>query len=216
MSRRDAPDDDAPDDGDAEDAVDDPAALVDENPDESDPDESDPDEPDLDEPDPDEPEPDIDPGEVLFYEPGGSWWVVAIGPVLVGAVLILEIAGPGQVHWPVMLIFGAIIFGFSIVQVIAARRHVSVELTETTLRQGTKRIALDDIARVYPANHAGDAQKWESARALGELAGVPRRRKGVGLKMSDGSLAQAWARDVDRFRTELTEAHQAVKLGLTD
>ena len=156
----------------------------------------------------------IDPGETLYYEPGGSWWVVAIGPLLVGAVLAMEIAGPGQVHWPIMLLFGGIIFFFSIVQVIAARRHVSVELTETTLRQGAKRIALDDIKRVHPANHTGEHQKWESARAIGELAGVPRRRKGVGLTMSDGSLAQAWARDVDRFRSELSEAHHAVKLGL--
>ncbi|MFC3243088.1 hypothetical protein ACFOJ6_12855 [Gordonia humi] len=43
---------------------------------------------------------------------------------------------------------------------------------------------------------------------------MPRRRKGVGVKLSNGRLAQAWARDVDRFRTELTEAHLAVKMGL--
>ncbi|OPX16697.1 hypothetical protein [Gordonia sp. i37] len=155
-----------------------------------------------------------DRGEVLFYEPGGSWWVVAIGPVLIGAVLAMEISGPGQVHWPVLIIFGLIIIGFSVVQVIAARRHVSVELTELTLRQGVRIIALDEIDTIYPENNGPDAKDWESARALGELHGVPRRRRGIGLKLADGSLAQAWARDVQRFRRELTEAHTAVALGL--
>jgi hypothetical protein len=32
--------------------------------------------------------------------------------------------------------------------------------------------------------------------------------------MANGKLAQAWARDVERLRIELTEAHLAVKMGL--
>ncbi|MEP9390672.1 DUF3093 domain-containing protein [Gordonia sp. VNQ95] len=154
------------------------------------------------------------PGEVLFYEPGGSWWVVAVGPVLIAAVLGMEIAGPGQVHWLVIGIFGLIVVGFSVIQVVAARKHVTVELTETTLQQGTKILALADIDEIHPANNGSEHQKWESAPALGELHGVPRRRTGVGVTLADGSLAQAWARDVERFRNELTEAHLAVKLGL--
>lgn len=153
-------------------------------------------------------------GEVLFYEPGGSWWVVAIGPILIGAVLAMEIAGPGQVHWPVIGFFGLIIVGFSIVQVVAARRHVTVELTEQTLQQGTRIISLAAIDTIYPENNGPEPREWESARALGELHGVPRRRRGIGVKLANGALAQAWARDVQRFRRELTEAHTAVQLGL--
>ncbi|WP_309249733.1 DUF3093 domain-containing protein [Gordonia mangrovi] len=154
----------------------------------------------------------VDEGELLFYEPGGSWWVVAIGPVLIGAVLAMEIAGPGQVHWLVLGIFAVILVGFSVVQVHAARTHVSVRLTETTLQQGTRTLPLTDIATIYPANNGAEHQPWESARALGELPAVPRRRKGVGVKLVDGGTAQAWARDVDRFRTELTEAHLAAQI----
>ncbi|ROZ98890.1 DUF3093 family protein [Gordonia sp. OPL2] len=156
----------------------------------------------------------MDDGELLFYEPGGSWWVVAIGPVLIGAVLAMEIAGPGQVHWPVLIIFAVILIGFSLVQVYAARTHVSVRLTETTLSQGTRTIPLSDITKILPANNGPEPQTWESARALGELPAVPRRRKGIGVELADGALAQAWARDVERFRTELSEAHQAVRMGL--
>ncbi|MBD1319081.1 DUF3093 domain-containing protein [Gordonia hankookensis] len=156
----------------------------------------------------------VDEGEVLFYEPGGSWWVVSIGPILIGAVLATEIAGPGQVHWPVMMIFAVILVGFSLVQVHAARTHVSVRLTEVTLQQGTRKLPLTDIAKIYPENNGPEHQTWESARALGELPAVPRRRKGVGVKLADGGLAQAWARDVGRFRDELTVAHQAAQMGL--
>lgn len=164
--------------------------------------------------DPGESDPGTDPGEVLFYEPGGSRWVVLIGPALVLAVLVMEIVGPGQVHWPVLIIFLVILFGFSLVQVTAARRHVSVELTETTLRQGAVTTPLADIEEIYPPNNSPTPEDWESAPALGELHGVPRRRKGVGVRLTSGKLAQAWARDVEVFRSELAQAHAAVRMGL--
>ncbi len=156
----------------------------------------------------------VDEGETLFYEPGGSWLVVAIGPILLALTLWLEIAGKGRIHWEVLTIFGVVLIGFSVLQVVAARRHVSVRLTERTLHQGTRTIDLADIVKIYPENRSDDFQEWESAPALGELHAVPRRRKGIGVKLADGKLAQAWARDVDRFRAELSDAQLAVKLGL--
>ncbi|WP_439031778.1 DUF3093 domain-containing protein [Gordonia terrae] len=185
-------------------------------PDDATPDDATPDDASPDDASPDNAGPDREApvGEVLFYEPGGSWWVVLIGPFLVGGVLAMEIAGPGQVHWPVLAIFFVILLGFSVVQVSAARRHVSVELTETTLRQGAVTIPLSDIAKILPPNHSAAPEDWESASALGELHGVPRRRKGIGVEMVSGTLAQAWARDVERFRGELSQAHEAVRMGL--
>ncbi|MBX9639564.1 MAG: DUF3093 domain-containing protein, partial [Mycobacteriaceae bacterium] len=46
--------------------------------------------------------------------------------------------------------------------------------------------------------------RWQSARALGELMGVPRGRYGVGLKLSGGRTAQAWARRHRHLRDALT------------
>ncbi|QKT08402.1 DUF3093 domain-containing protein [Gordonia sp. X0973] len=155
-----------------------------------------------------------DVGEVLFAEPGSGWWAMAIGPVLIGAILLMEILGPGQVHWVVMGIFFVIITGSAYMFITAARTYASVELTDKTLRCGTRRINLSDIAVIYPEARGSAVEDWQKAPALGELPAVPRGRKGIGIKTTSGKLAQAWARDVDRLRTELTQAHMAVQMGL--
>ncbi|ALG85874.1 hypothetical protein [Gordonia phthalatica] len=156
----------------------------------------------------------VDPGETLLYERGGSWWVVAIGPCLVATILIMEIIGGGPIHWVAMLIFGSILVGFSWMQKVAAEQHVSMRLTERTLRQGRETIEIADIVKIFPENNGSETQDWESAPALGELHAVPRRRKGIGVRLANGRLAQAWAQDVGRLRIELTEAHMAIKMGL--
>jgi hypothetical protein len=46
--------------------------------------------------------------------------------------------------------------------------------------------------------------KWQSARALGELTGVPRGRTGIGVKLKVGGTAQAWARRDADLRAALT------------
>lgn len=55
------------------------------------------------------------------------------------------------------------------------------------------------------AKAAAIAHKWQSSRALGELVGVPRGRTGVGLKLTGGRTAQAWARRHQDLREALTE-----------
>ncbi|MGW4088267.1 hypothetical protein [Nocardia sp. NPDC004750] len=145
---------------------------------------------------------------VLFTEPGARWRAVAYGPILCLAVLVLELVTGGDVHWFALLFCAALIGGFVGLQVIAGKRHVGVELTAETLRSGTESLPLSSIAEVLPERdeNSWDDEEWESARALGELTGVPRRRTGIGLRLADGSLVQAWARDHKALRTALTEA----------
>ncbi|MGV9679516.1 hypothetical protein ACWDSJ_29920 [Nocardia sp. NPDC003482] len=145
---------------------------------------------------------------VLFAEPGARWRSIAYGPLLCLVVLILELALRAPVHWFGLAFCAVLLAGFVWLQVIAGRRHVSVELTGTTLREGTEVLPLRDIAEVLPERDpdAWDDEDWESARALGELTGVPRRRKGIGLKLRDGAIVQAWARDHHRLREELSAA----------
>ncbi|MBY8855580.1 hypothetical protein K7711_03745 [Nocardia sp. CA2R105] len=149
------------------------------------------------------------PADVRFAEPGARWRAVAYGPLICLIVLILELVlGHGPVHWFGLLFCAALLAGFVSLQVVAGKRHVSVELTGTSLREGAETLELERIATVFPEHdeESWEDEDWQSARALGELAGVPRRRKGIGLKLRDGGLVQAWARDHRRLREELTAA----------
>ncbi|MBF6333752.1 DUF3093 family protein [Nocardia transvalensis] len=145
---------------------------------------------------------------VLFSEPGARWRAVAYGPLLCLAVLLMEVGFGTDVHWFGLAFCAVLLAGFVWLQVVAGRRHVSVELTDTALREGTEVLPLRSIARVLPEQdeESWEDEPWRSARALGELTGVPRRRKGIGLKLRDGETVQAWARDHRRLREELTAA----------
>lgn len=146
---------------------------------------------------------------VRFSEPGARWRSVSYGPLLCLVILVLELViRRGSVHWFGLAFCALLLAGFVSLQVVAGKRHVSVELTDTSLREGAETVSLDAIATVFPEpdEEAWDDEDWQSARALGELSGVPRRRKGIGLKLRDGHLVQAWARDHQRLREELTAA----------
>ncbi|MGQ4596922.1 hypothetical protein [Nocardia sp. R6R-6] len=145
---------------------------------------------------------------VLFAEPGARWRVVSYGPILCLAILVLEFVTGSSVHWFALLFCSALIAGFVALQVFAGKRHVSVELTPATLRSGTESLPLTSIAQVLPERdeQSFDDELWESARALGELTGVPRRRTGIGLRLADATLVQAWAKDHQALRAALTAA----------
>lgn len=145
----------------------------------------------------------------LFYEPGASWWWVALGPASAVAMVLIEIWSGAQVSLVVPAIFLVLVSAFVGLQVYAARMHVSVELTEDALRQGTETILVREIVKVYPEPEHHEASgkelaKWQSSRALGELVGVPRRRIGIGLKLTGDRTAQAWARRHRHLRAALT------------
>lgn len=175
--------------------------------------------------------------EPLFAESGASWWWLLGGPL--SAVMMVWIQrGAGAPFSPVVPGFFLILLTFVLaVQVRAARLHTSVELTPDALREGTETILTSEIVQVYPpakvkasANRfsanplslwrprmiedpeAGtDArlEKWQTARSLGELSGVPKGRTAIGLKLTNGRTAQAWARDADGLRAALTELVEA-------
>jgi hypothetical protein len=158
--------------------------------------------------------PRTDPGqtavEPVFFELGASWYWLLLGPAAGLVMLFIEInsgLGPQPV---VPLAFVVLVSGFLGLQVKAARIHTSVELTDDTLREGTERLPVDQIRTVYqelPVSHKSGLTppKWQSARALGELTGVPRGRSGIGLKLADGRTVQAWARRHRELRAALTQ-----------
>jgi hypothetical protein len=89
-------------------------------------------------------------------------------------------------------------------------------LTSRALR----RVGIDEAdleAAIKEANaEAAVAAKWQSSRALGELTGVPRGRKAIGLKLTGGRDVQAWAwrhRDLRAVLTQLVEQRPDARPG---
>jgi hypothetical protein len=144
------------------------------------------------------------PPEALFYEPGASWYWLLAGPAAGVTMALIQLSAGYGIQLLVPGIFFVLVSGFLAIQVKAARIHTSVELTPDHLRQGTERISIDDIVRIYPEPTGPDEPKWQSARALGELTGVPRGRTGIGLKLTNDRAAQAWARKHQALRQALT------------
>lgn len=147
--------------------------------------------------------------EPLFHEIGASWYWVLAGPIAALIMLGIEINSGLGPQLLVPACFLVLVGGFIALQVKAARIHTSVELTRETLRQGTEELPVDEIERVYqelPISPKSDLElhKWQLARALGELAGVPKSRVGIGMKLVDGRTVQAWARRHAELRAALT------------
>ncbi|MBU9766730.1 DUF3093 domain-containing protein [Mycobacterium sp. TNTM28] len=141
--------------------------------------------------------------EVLFYENGASWGWLLLGPFAgVGMAILQKTGGYGHDLW-IPLVFLLLVSGFVAIQIKAARIHTSVELTAHTLRQGAETLQVDEIVAIYPEASGSEVPKWQSARALGELTGVPRGRTGIGLQLTGKRSAQAWARKHRRLREAL-------------
>ncbi|GEM33462.1 membrane protein [Nocardia neocaledoniensis NBRC 108232] len=139
---------------------------------------------------------------VLFSEPGARWRAVAYGPLLCAGMLLIEWVFGSTLHGFALGFCAVAIGGFTVLQVIAGRTHARVELTDSTLRQGVETLPLADIAEVL----APDDDDVAQARPLGALTGVPRRRRGIGLRLVDGRIVRAWAIDHAGLRAALTGA----------
>ena len=148
--------------------------------------------------------------ERLFYESGASWYWLLAGPASAIAMLLIQFKGGVGFQPVVPLIFLVLVTGFLGLQVKAARVHTSVELTRDSLREGTEVTPISFIVGVFPeAQHSVKSreplEKWQSARALGELSGVPRGRTGIGVELTGKRIAQAWARNHRGLRAALTD-----------
>lgn len=142
--------------------------------------------------------------EVLFHEPGATWWWALAGPLSGVAILLIQMSAGGGFEPVVPVIFLVLVTGFLSVQIKAARIHTSVELTATSLRQGAETIRIAEIVKIFPPASGTETPRWQSYRALGELTGVPRGRTGIGVKLAGDRSAQAWAKKHARLREALT------------
>ncbi len=145
----------------------------------------------------------------LFREVGATWYWLLAGPISAAIMLWIERSNGNGWQISVPVFFLVVLTSFIALQVKAARIHTSVVLTKETLRQGTETILVREIVKVYPEpdhplTSKKELERWQSARALGELVGVPKGRTGIGLRLTGGRTAQAWARRHRHLRNLLT------------
>ena len=133
---------------------------------------------------------------VRYAEPGSTWWPATWGVVfaLVGAG-VEALSGP--VHVLVWVLVGIGLSGMTSIWVHARRRALSLRLTENILYQGLEPLPVDRIAEL------DDVGTPIGARVLGGGWTVPKKFTEVPLRLADGTVVLAWAKDPDAFRAAL-------------
>lgn len=138
----------------------------------------------------------------LFYEPGGRWHWLALGPMAGLVMYGLQLWTAGGPN-PLLPLGAAVVVTFFVgLQIHAARMHASVELTPTHFRQGTETLPLTEIRCMYPDD---GSLLWDDVRPLGDLSAVPKGRKSIGLRLSEDRYARAWAKRHRELRAALSE-----------
>ncbi|HKN53235.1 MAG TPA: hypothetical protein VJX66_12070 [Amycolatopsis sp.] len=144
------------------------------------------------------------PGErTLYHESGVSWIALLWAPLfaLIGALAELVTGGPVHVVGWVIVALG--LFAITTPWVYARRRYLSMEVTQRELRQGREKVPAERIAEVT------DVGAPVGARVLGGGWTVPRKYDSLPIRLDDGTVVLAWARDVEALRDALVRVVRA-------
>ncbi|WP_328645828.1 hypothetical protein OHS58_40055 [Amycolatopsis sp. NBC_00348] len=133
----------------------------------------------------------------LYAESGVSWVAIVWGPVfaVVGALAELVTGGPVHLVGWLLVAFGLCVI--TIPWVYARRRFLSLEVTTKQLRQGREKVAAAELESVT------DVGTPVGARVLGGGWSVPRKYDSLPLKLADGTVVLAWAKDVEALQDAL-------------
>lgn len=144
--------------------------------------------------------------ETRYLEHGAKWRAVWYGPLfaLGGFLLDLATGKPHMVAW-VLVALGLAVITAPWVQ--ARRRFLTVRVTATDLWQGREQVPLDQIAETT------DVGAPAGARVLGGGWSAPRHCDQLPLRLADGTVVIAWAKDVAALRAALTGSGSSVSPG---
>ncbi|MGM1062564.1 hypothetical protein [Saccharothrix sp. Mg75] len=132
----------------------------------------------------------------VYAEPGASWWPLLWGPVF--ALLGLGVEALTDAFRPVLWSLVAVaLFLPTLLWVQGRRRLYAVRLTPVALHAGREELQLRDVAEVE------GVEPRSGAPILGGGWTLPRGTEAVPLKLVDGRVVTAWARDADALRAEV-------------
>jgi hypothetical protein len=133
----------------------------------------------------------------LYAESGVSWAAIGWGPVFAVVGALAELVTGGPVHVVGWLLVGLGLCVITMPWVYARRRFLSLEVTTEQLRQGREKVPAAQIADVT------DVGTPVGARVLGGGWSVPRKYDSLPVKLADGTVVLAWAKDVEALRNAL-------------
>ncbi|WP_113695722.1 hypothetical protein [Amycolatopsis albispora] len=134
---------------------------------------------------------------VLLDEPGAGGAPLLWGPGFALAGFLLELLAGGPVHGIEWVLVGLVLLGVTMLWVYARRRFLSVKVTTEALWQGRESLPVERIKEL------DDVGAPVGAKVLGGGPAVPRKFDGVPLRLDDGSVVLAWARDAEKLRAAL-------------
>ena len=144
--------------------------------------------------------------DVRYEETAASWWWLLFGPGFAAAGILVEVVTQGPVLYPVWLVAGVALTGFTAMWVYARKRYVVVLLTRSTLREGQETLPVERIAGLADADDKpGGMQVVHASRVLGGGMAAPRKYDELLLRLDDGTVVLAWARDGAALREALRE-----------
>lgn len=144
---------------------------------------------------------------MLYAEDGWSWAWIFSAPLFCLFAAVFELVSGAPVHWIMFTVFGIASAACHGVMIAATRVHGRVRVTATAYTQGTEELDIENIAEVRPLPGEGIPEaSWETARTLGELSEIPRRRQSVGLLLDNGGEVRAWTRDPAALHAALVTA----------
>jgi hypothetical protein len=135
--------------------------------------------------------------ERLYAESGVSWAAIGWGPVFALAGALAELVTGGPVHVVGWLLVGLGLCVLTVPWVYARRRFLSLEVTTEQLRQGREKVPAGQLAEV------ADVGPPVGARVLGGGWSVPRKYDSLPVKLADGTVVLAWAKDVEALQEAL-------------
>jgi hypothetical protein len=135
----------------------------------------------------------------LYSEAGVGWLALVWGPLFALLGAVAELATGGPVHTVAWIMIAIGLCALTLPWVYARRRFLSLEVTTRGLRQGREQLEAARIAAVT------DVGTPVGARVLGGGWTVPRKYDELPVKLDDGTVVLAWARDVEALQAALSE-----------
>jgi hypothetical protein len=137
--------------------------------------------------------------EIRYHESGASWMALLYGPGFAVLGAIAEPLTGAPVHGVAWVLVGLGLAAITAPWVYARRRFFTVRVTSSALWQGREELPLARIAEVT------DVGAPAGARVLGGGWSAPRKYDELPVRLDDGSVVLAWAKDGAALRDAIQD-----------